>query len=494
MSTSIGRGVWCIRFGIVFVVLLAIYLLRDIWLESQYYQHTDEPAPAIPFTSPEPALPSSPIQHTEPEVAIEHNHDLLQQSESSSRACINAPGAENVMVILKTGATELYQKLPIHIATTFKCIRTSNLLIASDLEQSFADYTIFDAIAPISKEYRDHHPDFELYRKLQQYQREGQDMRSLQGDVSWNLDKWKFLPMLHRAFETTQDNIEWFVIIEADTSLSWTNLLQWLKTMDPKEPLYLGSQNFIGSTAFAHGGSGIVISRKAADMLEEVREEEGKADYDTRWEDNLAGNCCGDEVIGRALLEANVQLTPSWPPIQGETVASLDWTDKHWCAPAISWHHVSPSELDALWQFERAWVDGHGWNEPYLFRDVFAHFIERHVSVNRTKWNNLSKERKFVNESLATSGDEDWSYLHDSERAATESEEACAQACIHPIHDDCIQWMFSPGRCYLGYEIRFGKSDEREEEHWTSGWIQEKLEKFKYKHRGCRVRWSGADD
>lgn len=486
MGTSNGRGLLLARFvGLAFLVLLALYTLHDLWLASKYQPDMVELSSPVPFASPVSASTPKPAEDS-----IQHDENLLPQSGSPSQNCMKPPGAENIMVILKTGATELYQKLPMHFATTLRCINRSNLLIASDLEQSFADHRVFDALAEISEEYRDHHPDFELYRKLQQYHREGQDMKLLRGDGSWNLDKWKFLPMLHRAFTAAQAHIEWFVIIEGDTSLSWTNLLQWLTLLNPDEPFYLGSPNFIGSTAFAHGGSGIVISRKAADMLEEVRQREGAAAYDARWEADLVDKCCGDEAIARALLEANIALTPSWPPFQGETLASLDWTDRHWCAPAISWHHVSRSELDALWQFERAWIDGHGWNVPYLFRDVFAHFIERHIGVNRTKWNNLSKDYMIVNETLDR---KEWLHLHDIERAAVSSPEACAEACVHQLYEDCVQWMFSPGRCYLGIDLRFGKSDERDEEHWTSGWISEKLEQFKYRHLDCHVQWSGAE-
>lgn len=48
--------------------------------------------------------------------------------------------------------------------------------------------------------------------------------------------------------------VDWFVYIEADTSLSWPNLLIWLQTLNPRKPLYLGAQNVIGDTTFGHGG------------------------------------------------------------------------------------------------------------------------------------------------------------------------------------------------------------------------------------------------
>ncbi|KAK6393052.1 hypothetical protein LTR65_002743 [Meristemomyces frigidus] len=475
-TTFKSRGVTTtrlLRIAILFLVVSAIYIFRDIWLPTGS-SYTSKPAS------------TQAIHHIEPEG--EPHHDDIKQTASES--CFDAPGADNVLVMLKTGATELYQKLPTHFVTTFTCV--PHFLIFSDLAQNFADYPIHDAIAPVSKHFREHHEDFELYRKLQQYQEEGQDMSKLKGDGGWNLDKWKFLPMLHQAFESAGDNIEWFVLMEADTSVSWTNLLQFLKTMDHTKGYYLGAQNVIGDTTFAHGGSGVIMSRRAADLLEQNRQKMGKVAYDEKWEELTSTSCCGDEIIARAFMEVGVPLTPAWPLIQGETVSSIDWKEEHWCTPAVTWHHVQPIEVDAMFQFQSEWVDDHGWDTPYLFRDVFAHFIERHISVNRTSWNNLSQDKRFVSSGLsATEDTADFNDLQPYEQEAVKSREACASACMQ--HAECVQWMFSPGRCYLGEVVRFGKSDEREalEEHWTSGWVHERIEAFAQKFKGCKVRWSG---
>lgn len=60
--------------------------------------------------------------------------------------------------------------------------------------------------------------------------------------------------MVHDTYRLSPSSIDWFVFIEADTALSWLNLLQWLKTLDPTTDMYMGSQNKYGSTSFAHGG------------------------------------------------------------------------------------------------------------------------------------------------------------------------------------------------------------------------------------------------
>ena len=472
-ATLCNRALTLLRLALAFLIILAVYLFQDSWastlklgLATSDSHHGDDQIPV-----PDPV-----------------SSDIIQTHNDN---CRNVPGADDVLIMLKTGATEIYEKLPTHFVTLFKC--APHYMVFSDLAQDYADFPVRDAIAPVSKTFREHHRDFKLYRKLQQYQREGQDTSKLKGDRGWDLDKWKFLPMLFEAFEDAPSHIKWFVTMEADTSLSWTNLLQWLKTMDPDVPYYLGSQNFIGDTAFAHGGSGIAISRQAAIQLQAQRDEEGKEAYNKRWEDITSTSCCGDEIVARALLEASVPMTMAWPLIQGETVSTVDFTDNHWCSPPITWHHVSPIEIDALWQFEADWVDDHGWDTPYLYRDVFASFIDRHISVNRYAWNNLSQDKKLVAPSIATSEDLDFTSLSELEQNAVKSVSACEEACTRQPDESCLQWMFTPGRCYLGNVVRFGKTDEKGGTTCISGWIPERVKSYKEKLGSCSVvNWRGA--
>ncbi|KAF2768889.1 hypothetical protein EJ03DRAFT_327848 [Teratosphaeria nubilosa] len=473
------------RLATTALILAGLFLLWQSWL----------PQYVIDRSSRNVYHDSRPKVQTQIEETVA-DHDAAPSAANAAQmpdnmqSCKEMPGAENVMIILKTGATELYQKLPVHFLTTFTC--TPNFMLFSDMEQNFSDYPVYDAIAPVTEGRRAKHEDFELYRKLLEYKREGQDMSELKGDSGWNLDKWKFLPMLHKAFLSASDNIEWFVMIEADTSLAWANLLLYLKTMDPKKPYYTGAQNNIGPTTFAHGGSGVVFSRAAADTLEAERAK-GPRPYDEVWEERTAGYCCGDGIVAEALLDVGIPLTPAWPLIQGETVSSIDWTDNHWCAVAITWHHVTSIEIDAMWQFQKQWVKEHGWDVPFLHRDVFNHFVKRHIGATRTAWNNISKDLKIVSPELATGEDKDFSKLTSYQQKGVESAEACAAACKHEKGFQCIQWMWTPGRCHLGKDIRFGQSDEADEDAiWTSGWMSDRIAAFEKKHKNCKVRWEGV--
>lgn len=358
MATSSAGVFNASKLAIIFALVCSLYLFRDIWLPSTL----STPVHATATSTPQ----SSALAETE----LTLNHTASTQDAAN---CLNAPGADRVMIVLKTGASEIYEKLPTHLITLFRC--THHYLIFSDLPQTYSDYQIHDALDTVSDAYKNDHQDFEFYRKLQKYHREGQDVAKLKGDKGWNLDKWKFLPMMHESYRLASPDVDWFVFMEADTSVSWTNLLQFLRRMDPKQPLYLGAQNVVGPTTFAHGGSGFIISRAAAKKMEDRRKNMGVRKYDDRWELSTSRSCCGDEVVARALMEVDVDLTPSWPRLQGERVHTLDWTEGHWCTPAITWHHVTPSQLDSMWRFQNEWVKENvsllePWDEMGLDTDI----------------------------------------------------------------------------------------------------------------------------
>lgn len=244
--------------------------------------------------------------------------------------CAGLEGLEDVVIILKTGASEIYSKLPIHFATTFAC--HPDFRIYSDLEQDFGRTKVRDALALVADETKTG-DDFEQYRLLLKQVGTGGDASELKGERSWKIDKYKFLPMISDAYDEFGKSKKWFVFMEADTYISMYNLLLWLKELDPTSSVYSGAQILIGDTEFAHGGSGLLLSAPAAKSLTTVYRADQRG-----WERQMSGECCGDKVMGDVLMNANppVGVLRSFPIIQGETPSSLDWSHTHWCMPAVS--------------------------------------------------------------------------------------------------------------------------------------------------------------
>ena len=109
------------RLTIAFLILLAIYLFQDSWLSAKSRQNI-----LASTKQPDTDEPHIPIEKAS------HAVDTITED------CRNVPGADNVLVMLKTGATEIYEKLPTHFVTLFKC--TPHYMIFSDLAQDYADF------------------------------------------------------------------------------------------------------------------------------------------------------------------------------------------------------------------------------------------------------------------------------------------------------------------------------------------------------------------
>lgn len=306
---------------------------------------------------------------------------------------LRALGLDHVAIVLKTGSTEIYEKLPIHLSTTFECLKDQ--LIYSDVPQTFANVPVRDALALISPTLRNEHEELKQYHTLKEQVRLGGDAAHMKGDKSWKLDKLKFLPMISDACRVYEDQKTWYIFVEADTYLSLQNLLLWLQRLDYNKPIYAGAQVLIGETEFGHGGSGFLLSAPAARALS--NEYMAKQEH---WDTLAAADCCGDKVMAEALRAAtpSIHLLRAFPLIQGETITSLDWSATHWCKPAVTWHHVSNADMDRHYQFELDWHAKHGAKKPVLFRDYYAAFVDPLVSTGNNTlgaWDNLSGDWAF---------------------------------------------------------------------------------------------------
>jgi hypothetical protein len=172
-----------------------------------------------------------------------------------------------------------------------------------------------------------------------------------EGHKAWNLDKYKFLPMMEKTWKMRPGR-DWYVFAEADTYVFWTNMVYWLRTqsgLNPKEKIYLGSRSFIGGTSFGHGGSGYVLSGVLLRHLIEHHPGVVKQ-YNVRG----AHECCGDLLLALALDEyENVKVRQVWPMFNGEKPSTLPFGPGHWCEPLLTMHHMNAEEISSVWQFEQ---------------------------------------------------------------------------------------------------------------------------------------------
>lgn len=281
--------------------------------------------------------------------------------------CRHLPGADDVLVVLKTGSTEFEDKLPIHLNTTLRCY--PHYLIFSDYAETYAGVPVLDALEFVSPALKDSHQDFGLYRRLQQgggraallpRERSGPISRhpgplGKQQNPGWKLDKWKFLPMVNRTLHEHPDK-KWYVFVETDTYVLWQTLLAYLRALDWTQPHYVGGQIWIADVLFAHGGAGFVVSRPALQQVVAMF-----AADQVGWEEYTNDQWAGDCVLGKAFQDAGAPLTEAWPIWQGDDIGFMNYArddnaHRLWCRPSVSYHHMSPLAVEEMWLFEQEWI------------------------------------------------------------------------------------------------------------------------------------------
>ncbi|KAK8076848.1 hypothetical protein PG996_003018 [Apiospora saccharicola] len=375
--------------------------------------------------------------------------------------CPQSPLLDDILVVLRTGATEAREKLPVHFQTVLTCV--PDLVIYSDFEEDVAGHHLHDVLDEVDEEIRKSNPDFGLYNKLRAHGRDGLDYQTLFGsggggatdNPGWKLDKWKFLPMVDRALRH-RPQAKWFVFVEGDTYLVWQNMLAWLARFDPEKPHYLGKHMYIGDVLFGHGGSGFVLSNPTMQMVSQ-RWRERKAEIEAYTAESWAG----DMVLGKVIKDVGIDMVWSFPNLQGDSPTTMDWNvsklgREPWCYAPTTFHHLNRLEYEALWRFERRWLVGHPTaSAGPRFGDVFKGVILPRLRQRRDSWDNMAEGIEHSAEAFGRLPEEERGNLTYAERQAPGSFEGCRTLC--ECKRDCIQFSFSsPGRCVTSAELRLG--------------------------------------
>ncbi|KAF8849292.1 hypothetical protein BDZ45DRAFT_752938 [Acephala macrosclerotiorum] len=299
---------------------------------------------------------------------------------------------QGIVIIFKTGAQEV-SHLAIQVGTTLRYLSSNDILFFSDQQGSIGPFLINDALRNVNQSLKNDHPDFEIYRKIKEYQSTGQDIEELQEDKTkgnsrsgWKLDKYKFIHMIEESFEMRPD-AKWYVFIETDSYVFWDNLAEWLKRFDSAKPWYIGSRVEHGGVQFAHGGSGYILSNAAMNKLLGPDQPQGLA---ASWDARMKDTPYGDKAVGIALKEKGVLLSVAHPMMNGYKPSTFTYGPKnHWCQPVVTMHHIMPHEVSNVWRYERQ-REMLGMANTTLFADLYFHFVEPHLVDSRDNWDNLS--------------------------------------------------------------------------------------------------------
>ncbi|KAI5923892.1 glycosyltransferase family 31 protein [Camillea tinctor] len=371
------------------------------------------------------------------------NQDFIHRYYNSSHPCEAFPGTDGILLVMKTGATEAFDRMPTHLLTTLSCL--PDFLIFSDMEQQIGPYHVYDVLAEFEESAKAHNNDFDLYRDQKECpvsQKACVDAKT-DRQKAWNLDKYKFLPMMEQTWRMRPGR-DWYIFGEADTYVFWSNIVQWLRKeskLNPREKIFLGSRSFIGPTAFAHGGSGYILSGTLLKHL--IQENPGVVNqYNVRG----AHECCGDLLLAQAIQEyEGVKMRQAWPMINGEKPSTLPYGPHHWCEPILTMHHMNAEEISRVWQFEQTRKT----DRTILIKDLYDSLVAPKMRVSREDWDNLSDDVCYINPDPSAQQQAE-GYLRDRQKAehemndvekeAWKSSENCAKVCASLDIPDKDEW------------------------------------------------------
>jgi len=397
--------------------------------------------------------------------------DLL----TPNATCQNSDNAGRIVVVLRTGATEAYTKVPTQLLTALQCV--PNLLIVSDMEQDISGYHLHDVLKNVTPNIRENHPDFDLYRLQRALQQEGlidnlesvvakkynNKKRELE-KAALTLDKYKYFHMMYLAWEKYSQK-DWFVFIESDTYLVWPTLLQWLDTLDPAKELLIGSPTYKSDDRLAYGGSGIILSNAAMRKIA-VEHADEASDLDVR----MKVHASGDYLFSKALQEWDIPIQGVWPMLGGESPATLPYGPAAWCEPVITLHGMTPGDIDRVWTFAK----NRPATQPMLHRDLYTHFLTE-LPSKRDDWTNACAGSVFEIDDIKA----------DMGRAKYAD---CERACLD--FPQCFQFSYLDGaQCHLYTCFSLGRAAEPDNvKHWHSGWITWRIRDWIDEAKTCEAR------
>ncbi|EHK27156.1 glycosyltransferase family 31 protein [Trichoderma virens Gv29-8] len=466
--------------GCTLLLTLPLYQLRDHQATGYYKQYLyDHLSPYLQGQG----VYNNTLYHEGTEAAVHSSWNF-------SSPCAGFPNMDGIMLVMKTGATEAYDKLPTQLLTGLQCI--DDFLLFSDLEQQIGKYHIYDSLDRVDDKIKEKYKEFKLYQAQQECPVSQKDCTAGM-DGGWELDKFKFVNMIVRAWEL-RPNQEWYVFAEADTYVVWPTLVHWLRNkVNPRDNVYIGSVAMISGFPFAHGGSGYIVSGALMRKMAQIPDI-------TKYDDKAGDECCGDVVFSRVAKEVGTKVLNAHPMFNGEKPNTLPYGPGHWCEPLFTMHHVNSEEISSVWQYEQTRTKQVG--TPYDFMQIremyYAFFAPKMVSF-RKDWDNLSDDTCYIapdeeSQKKATQQQRDRQVKEGDknvvQKYAHNSPAACAKVC-EAADRKCFQWRFQKNVCCTAKSFKLGKpkKEKNDGDKWTSGWFVRGINDWIETKGECPVEW-----
>jgi hypothetical protein len=318
---------------------------------------------------------------------------------------------------VKTGIEIAIDRAPIQLVTFLQ--PCSNVVFISDYPGTVGAHHFFPVLHTALYKRSQERRDANRRDTTRRSQNVVEQVIPNEKSTGWKSDTHKNLPGFDHLY-TKFPNADWYIMIDDDTFLFLENLEEYLAPYDPSQPFFFGSANkFKGCDGvkrlgdgplFAHGGSGIILSRGALQKMIPIIPQCIKK-YEKCW--------AGDIKIGLCLRDIQVLMTPGGsfnkdPPHQE---FSFPWDP---CTKPITFHHLLGHQIQSLYDLELQQ------EKQVTFADVFR------------AWHGH-------NDGKVLKGDRQKSaeYKHFATKNADECKEACAE------DKECRSWTFTGDQCWL---------------------------------------------
>ncbi|KUL85732.1 hypothetical protein ZTR_08496 [Talaromyces verruculosus] len=431
------------------------------------------------YTEPEhkPEVSSHPPSHT--------SSPSLYTPPTPDYASQGALKTSEIALLLKTGASLVWKRLPIHLLTSLapERIAPENAIIYSDVPEVIGSYQLVDVLANTSSRAVLESPDFQPYLLQEDFDdKQGWIEGDIAGPIGgWKLDKYKFLPLINHAGHS-QPDAKWYIYMEDDAFIFLSNLLEHLATFDWKDAWYIGSLAVKHGEIFAHGGAGFALSRGAWEKTFGTHD-----DIIAKYENFTEVHGCGDHVLGHVLKDYGVtfgetheaeQFTFGFNP---ESYWNLWYGPANWCKPIFSMHHMHLKDISRSYNMEKTWDFGK--NGLMRYRDVYDTFIAPVIRRRIEWWDNRSSSHAITSsEAKAEMWMPESVKSKDSWMKSWKSVDDCEAACL--AWPECVQWSFYEDLCKMSDRVVLGTGYTARDPRrltalkTTSGWVSKRIKQW----------------
>ena len=339
----------------------------------------------------------------------------LRQDRLAERKDFDAQFADEVVIIVKTGASVMEKRLPLVMDTFAGPIK--NLILVSDLAATFRDRMVHDVLERISKNQKVCHSDPMIAYFAQQ---SGQQA---QAQESWRMDAFKPIPALRLAWKLYPHK-RWYMLIDDDSYLYWRNLLHVLQKLDHNKAYLLCGLAGFGDSKFCYGGAGTILSERAmyAANVEEL-------DRFVAWETRPMHQAFGDVILTRALedIGLNISTAESEDLFEAENPSDLLLDSRDYDTPLLTHHHMKGDDYSQLSSLEQLYH-----RRPLITKlDVFESLTAKRNVFSAVDW--------------------DYTYNWDMRGPGKDGSVArdwqdCRRQCAD--FDTCLAWCFNTSNHY----------------------------------------------